>query len=509
MAEWADAMLRQRCGSDGLLNAYGRCLRLVSGLASGPGMTWVTGRVTACLNPDRVRNLSADPLVALVRQRIREADDLDRALLRFLCTVGESDEVSPVSGVSGALTAFSPVQNPWESLRSVMQAEQRISDIWIEALEMPELPRFDIDLRQQAPLETEQIRTLVGGRLFGHLFGNEGLKRRKWDSDSLRGESVQGIPLWCADLLPPQHSVVQVVPDPAMVPLAVVHGCVQDMPKWITPWVVGVDRQRELMVGSVMRCLPSGTCTWELDGSEISMPTSGQVYSMPPSMLANTVCHNEVEILSGEVGLFESKGISVAWPNTVTSANPWLHFRSLLLSEVAAFEFDQQVKESGDADIGGHKSSKSRRKRKGKHLEQEDGEGKHRRVGGKGIGEGASPSGGDGHSHSGLDHAAEDRRTFTWRTHDSQNVVQLHAKSRAGPKDRQSHEPPSGSGEMHGEEGRGRGRDGDNVEAMWDARSRGRGPDRETGSARPKSPSLSPMPHPRMAISPSARYFGA
>ena len=85
-----------------------------------------------------------------------------------------------------------------------------------------------------------------------------------------------------------------------------------------------------------MRCLPSGTCAWELDGEEICMPTSGQVYSMPPSMLANTVCHNEVESINGEVGLFESKEISVAWPKVVTCAQPWMHFRSLLLNEVVA-----------------------------------------------------------------------------------------------------------------------------------------------------------------------------
>ena len=41
----------------------------------------------------------------------------------------------------------------------------------------------------------------------------------------------------------------------------------------------------------------------------------------------------------------------------------------------------------------------------------------------------------------------------------------------------------------------------DNVKGMRDARSRGRGSDGGTRSARPKSPSLSPMPHQRMAIS--------
>ena len=150
MVDLSDVVLGHRHGSGGLLPAYVRWLRLINGLASGPAMSWVTGRVQACLNPDRLRTLSVDPLVTLVRQRIRDADELDRMLLRHLCSVGESEEIDTDSQIFRALADVRPSQEPLDSLRSVMVTEQQISDIWVEALEMPDLPRFDMSLQRQA-----------------------------------------------------------------------------------------------------------------------------------------------------------------------------------------------------------------------------------------------------------------------------------------------------------------------------------------------------------------------
>lgn len=76
MASWPDAVLGFRTEGNGILSAYARCLRLLSGLSSGPSMAWLMDRVRAGVNADLVATLAADPLVLALCERIEGADEV-------------------------------------------------------------------------------------------------------------------------------------------------------------------------------------------------------------------------------------------------------------------------------------------------------------------------------------------------------------------------------------------------------------------------------------------------
>ena len=61
-----------------------------------------------------------------------------------------------------------------------------------------------------------------------------------------------GIPLWCADLVPPKAELMKAANDLTWFPLAVLYGDVQAMPSWICA-IAHVSKLKQLVNASVLR----------------------------------------------------------------------------------------------------------------------------------------------------------------------------------------------------------------------------------------------------------------
>ena len=261
MAHWHHAMVGCAHEGEGLLEAYGRCLRLVHALGGGPAMSWLTDRVTAAVSPDRLRELRRDPLVRMVRERIRSVDEDEAALYRYLFTLRQEPPLSQ-AGIPAAIRGLEEGIGSVSGLRQVMDAEHRISEVWCDALEAPDLPRLTgPTIASSVPIDSQTALHLLTGDSLSDpkpLFALRQASR--WDSGSVPVEAFShGVPLWCADLVPPAPSFRELTGGEQPVPLAVLHGGLQDFPRWITPMVVSCDEQqscelchREPHCGSVM-----------------------------------------------------------------------------------------------------------------------------------------------------------------------------------------------------------------------------------------------------------------
>ena len=75
-----------RTEGNGVLAAYARCLRLMSGLSTCPPMGWLMDRVRAGVHADLTARLADDPLVVALRERIAGTDEVSASVLRHLCS---------------------------------------------------------------------------------------------------------------------------------------------------------------------------------------------------------------------------------------------------------------------------------------------------------------------------------------------------------------------------------------------------------------------------------------
>ena len=183
----------------GVLSGYARLLRLLSGLNNGSGFAFLAAHVNASINMPRVRELAVDPLVQLFLQRIREAEQVDRDLLRYLVLTGGPADSRRDRSILDVLWRSDPTQDPVGNLMEVVNAEQAISEIWLDGLELPPLPRSEVAYDGLPDLAGDQIFDLV----VGHGAFRSRYKVGRWEQQDTPLNDV-GVPLWCVDLLPPR-----------------------------------------------------------------------------------------------------------------------------------------------------------------------------------------------------------------------------------------------------------------------------------------------------------------
>eukprot|EP00435_Cladocopium_sp_Y103_P027490 s1782_g6.t1 len=358
MARWHDAMLGGVHEGVGLLEAYERCLRLVHALSGGPAMAWLEDRVAAAVLPERVRELKRDPMVRMVRDRLRSADEETAAILRHIFTSGPVSQFG--QSIPRAIRTLEDGCGSVASLRQAIEAELRITEVWCEALDAPELPRLTGSfIRASGPVTPEEAFTLLTGSdgatpapLFGLRTGT------RWDvSDDHADGSACVVPSWCLDL---------VIPDPVVrdfgfgshpMPLAVLMGDIPGIPKWITPQVVSLDQQESFIEDAVLRFGPSGATLWERDGEEVCLPSVRSVFLPSASMVANCVGPLASHSLAGQLASYETGNVLVTWPSCVGPQQPWMHFKSML-AEDEADDFTAQAVESGVCAMPGRRRRK-------------------------------------------------------------------------------------------------------------------------------------------------------
>ena len=362
--DWGSALLRAPAG-DGIVAGYSRLLRLLAGLNNGPGFGFLAGHIGATVDPDRLQELSGDPLMVLFRRRLREAGDADRDILRFLVMSDEQPDRRVDRSVLDALWKRDPAVEPIQNLADVLRAERTVSEIWIDGLEMPTLPKGEVSSEGGVPLSTTQLRDL----LFGPKSGRSSTRSKgRWGEAGVP-LNPDGIPLWCADLVPPKAELMKAANDLTWVPLAVLYGDVQAMPSWICA-IAHVSKLKQLVNASVLRFLPSGCAAWEHEGLEVSLPACPEIFVPSPSMVANCVVKTEVPVVGGwTLYYYESKEAQITWPTVVSSDTPWRFFRSLALPEIVEYDYKAQQKESevgieeGYEAVADHSKKKKRKKR--------------------------------------------------------------------------------------------------------------------------------------------------
>ena len=478
MASWPDSVLGFRTEGNGVLNAYSRCLRLLSGLSSGPPMAWLMDRVRTHVHADLASRLALDPLVMAMRERIEGADENTASVLRQLCS---SHSVSgygdPIRNAMEGIGRGLPVE---VVLQNVMAEEYRITEVWSDALELPAAVTMPFAAsRRLLPVDRQTAAT---------LFSDDSMKKVV-PLFSIRhgmGWNAPGCdcPEWVADLVPPAPLVWQfeVAARDKAAPLAVFHGQVQDLPAWRTPWVVPFAVQHELLRECVVRFVPSGACIFEKQGEETIMPSSFHSMVVPPSMVANTVVTTGVPEFCGALGTYQTSEVGLAFPSVLGADMPWRFFVGLARDEALFRQYDEEQNAAAggpgvqdetnyDEKIVSKKARK--RKQQSQHHAAE--------VAKKAKGDGGSSSsrlehvtgpaqgeviGGSAGRHGGVAQVSHGRHIF------------LAAKTKSAPKAAVETFVASGS---HGRRGR----------------STSPGP-RTVG--RPASPSRSPMPHQRAAI---------
>eukprot|EP00435_Cladocopium_sp_Y103_P011895 s1164_g3.t1 len=374
MARWHDAMLGGVHEGVGLLQAYGRCLRLVHALSGGAGMTWLEDRVAAAVMPERARQLRRDPLVKMVRDRLRSVDDETAALYRHLFMVGPVPQLS--ESIPNAIRSLEAGCGSAECLRQAMEAEMRISEVWCEALDAPELPRLTGSvigaLRPITPEEALNLLTGSGENNPAPLFGLRPGSR--WNLGGARvGAPVCDVPSWCLDLTLPDPAVREFEVGSHPEPLAVLLGGIQGIPKWIAPQVLTLDQQRDFIKDAVLRLMPSGATMWERDGEEVCLPAARSVFLPSASMVANIVGPPAAHSLVGQLASYGTGNVLVTWPSCVGPLQPWIHYKSLLAED--ADDFTTQAIESGVC----VQSGRHRRKRRSGEVGRET-EAKSRRL---------------------------------------------------------------------------------------------------------------------------------
>lgn len=340
MPSWPDAVLGFRTEGNGILSAYARCLRLLSGLSSGPSMAWLMDRVRAGVNADLVATLAADPLVLALRERIEGADEVSASVVRHLCS---SHSVSGYGDPSRLAMERIGRGLPEEIvLQNVMAEESRITEVWSEALELPAAVTM--------PFASGRRRPPVGLQTAATLFSGDSMKR-VIPLFSIRhgtGWNERGLvcPEWVSDLVPPLPLVWQfeVAAEDKAAPLAVFHGQVQDLPARRTPWVVPFTAQHELLRECVVRFVPSGACIFEKNGEETIMPSFFHSMVVPPSMVANTVVVTGVREFCGVLGKYQTSEVGLAFPSVLCADTPWRFFVGMVKDEVLFRQFDHDLK---------------------------------------------------------------------------------------------------------------------------------------------------------------------
>eukprot|EP00435_Cladocopium_sp_Y103_P052086 s1600_g16.t1 len=375
MTTWSDALLGFQTDGNGVLSAYARCLRLISGLSSSPPMEWLTDRARASLNPELTSSLANDPAVIALRRRLLDADEVTASVLRHLCTV-QSGTAAP-GNVGNAMRSLARTLDPNLCLQAVMDEESRVAEAWADALGLP--PGITLPFRDIRRMES------VGRSGAATLLCGENMSRVRPLFDIRHGQgwnfgtSGSGQSQWVADLVPPHPycAVFGTESCDKTTPLEVLNGCVQDMPVWQMPLVIPFPAQPQVLRDGVVRFVPSGACIVEEQGTEICMPTSWHSMAVPPSMVANTVVTTGVPEFIGRLCIYQTAEVGLAWPATLNSDTPWRHFVAMARDEALFRKFETERKESGvgenlfdatrttaiDPKAGGG-SSKIRKKRK-------------------------------------------------------------------------------------------------------------------------------------------------
>ena len=327
-------------------------------------------------------------------------------------------------------------------------------------------------------------------------------------------------PFGVQTLSPPAPSFRELTGGEQPVPLAVLHGGLQDFPRWITPMVVSCDEQQSFIRDAVLRVMPSGASLWERDGEEVSLPCTRSVFLPSASMVANCVGTLTAHSPAGLVASYGANDVLVSWPSCVGSQQPWLHYRSLLTD--VENDFYMQAKESGvypESEVRQPQVKQRRRKRKSAEGNL-DITAKSRRIDRKdkcadevSRNEGELPP----RKPDVEDTVVQSKPDLSWKVHTgSANLIFLAPKSKPGPGGSVGSDPPDPattfevpSSSRHG--------DADHEASSRRQRSRtspsrsierrsirhrktgGDGPVQD--QRQPRSPTASPLPHQRAAIS--------
>ena len=304
--EGAEAVMGMPPGQ-GIVTGYSRLLRVLAGLNDGAGFGFLAAHVNASINVPRVRELNEDHLVRLFLQRLQESEPVDRDILRYLVMSGGPADPRRDQSILRSLWRTDPIEDPIRNLMEVMTAERAVSEIWLDGLDLPPLPRRDVSYEGLRELSSDQLCDLLLGSRPGMVRSQVG----RWEMQD-PPLSAEGVPLWCADLVPPRGVVQNYAMDETWNPLAIMYGEAQEASSFVCP-VAHLAKIKKAVQGSVLRFLPSGCASWEMDGVVYAMPASPEIFTPSPSMVANAVVRTELPVIGGQVASLETKRSLVCW----------------------------------------------------------------------------------------------------------------------------------------------------------------------------------------------------
>lgn len=303
---WVAHLGRRPPDEGSMLGVFARLLKVTSALGHASACRLLEGKLQLSLEPALAHELSNGSLFVAVRQYIQRATPTERAVFQglFEQEVSKADHRSDDHGLLQTLRGTDPWNSPREAVRTLSRSLDWLKP-WEDLSGDRSLSRGSNASGSEVVSASEvgpgMNSSEVPPALLAALLGENDFTQRMCDLlcevnrhryrehlASLRGSTLDGVPLWMRELAPPTPVVRS--KDSNLTPLFVLFGECQTGEVLAPRLPIVRKKEWDAMIqNTILRFLPSGACAAEVEGYDVSVPSKAQCHLFPPSVAANVV----------------------------------------------------------------------------------------------------------------------------------------------------------------------------------------------------------------------------